>query len=160
MTMRVTFAAAVLSLSIVACNKPAGPQQQADIAQAAADEKIAAAKKEADQKITAAQAQADRRTADLQASFARTVEDYRHKTQTDLSDLDRKIDDLDAEAKTATGKAKSELGTRLPPIKEKRAAFAADFKSLDNATAMSWDATKARLDNEWKDLKTLVDGMS
>ncbi len=160
MTMRVTFAAAVLSLSIVACDKPTDPQQQADIAQATANEKVAAAKKEADLKITAAQTEADRRTADLQASFAKTVEDYRHKTQTDLTDLDRKIDDLDAEAKTATGKAKNDLHAKLPPIKAKRAAFAADFKSLDSAAAVTWDSTKARLDGEWNDLKTLVDDVS
>ncbi len=160
MTMRLPFAAAILSLSIVACDKPADPQQQSDIAQAEAQQKIAAAKKEADQKITAAQTEADRRTADLQASFARTVEDYRHKTQTDLGDLDRKIDSLDAEEKTATGKAKNDLDAKLPPIKTKRAAFAADFKSIDNAAAVTWDATKARLDSEWNDLKTLVDGVS
>ncbi len=160
MTLHVTFAAAVLSLSIVACDKPADPQQQSDIAQAAANEKIGAAKKEADQKINTAQAEADRRTADLQASFAKTVEDYRHKTQTDLTDLDRKIDDLDAQVKTATGKTKNDLGAKLPAIKAKRAAFATDCKSLDSAAATSWDATKARLDSEWNDLKTLVDEAS
>jgi len=160
MTMRTTFSAVILSLSIVACDKSANPQQQADIAQAGADEKIAAAKKEADQKTAAAQTEADRRVADLQASFAKTVEDYRHKTQTDLSDLDRQIDDLDADAKTAKGQAKNDLRAKLPPIKAKRAAFAADFQSLDHAAAASWDATKARLDGEWNDLKTLVDGAS
>jgi len=165
MSKRVPFATAILSLSVAclsvmgagACDDAADLQKKSDVAQAAANEKIAEATGEADRKIKAAQAEADRKTNDMQAAFARTVEDYRHKTQTDLTDLDQKITELDARAVSATGKAKDHLGATLPSIKARRAAFAADFKSIDGAAAASWDATKARLDQEWTDLKALVD---
>jgi hypothetical protein len=162
MNKRVTLVAAIVTFSaasfpVAGCENASDLQQKSDVAQAAAGEKIAAAKKEADQKIMAAQAEADKKTGDMQATFAKTVEDYRHKTQSDLTDLDHKIDGLDAQTRTATGKAKDQLVARLPSIKTKRAAFAADFKTIDTAVATGWDATKARLDREWTDLKALVD---
>ena len=153
---------AILSVSILAaCDKKAeDDQSKANNAQATANEKVAEAKIEADKKINAAQAEADKKIAEAQASFGKLREDFRHKTTTDLVDLNKKIDELDAKAKKATGKTKADLDNLIPQIKAKRDAFNADFKTIDNVTAPTWDDAKARLEKEWSDLKTVVDKAS
>ena len=140
------------------CNDSAATdQQKANSAQAEANDKIAAAKKDSDEKAAKAQAEADKKIADAQLNFTKTREDYRHKVTTDLADLDKKIADLDAKSKTATGKAKTDLDALLPAIHASRGSFATDWKTLDGATSTTWDATSARLNKEWTDLKALVD---
>ncbi len=135
----------------------ADAQAKANAAQATANVDIAKAKADADKKMNAAQADADKKIADLQASFSKTREDFRHSTQTNLDELDKKLAGLDAKAKTATGKAKVELDATLPRLHTQRDAFATSFKTIDTTTATTWDAAKMRLDKEWTDLKAAVD---
>jgi hypothetical protein len=56
-----------------------------------------------------------------------------------------------------TGKTKTDLDLSLAQTRTRRATFAADLKAVDTATAVQWDDTKARVDKDWTDLKTLVD---
>lgn len=147
-----------LTLAVAACDKSASDEQQkANAAQAEADKKIAEAKKEAAEKSNNAQAEADKKIATAEGDFGKRREDYRHKIQADLVDLDKKIDQLEAKSKTATGKAKIDLDLNLAQIRARRASFAADLKSIESATAVQWDDTKARVDKDWSELKTLVD---
>src|SRR5450432_1516194 len=139
------------------CDKAADEQQKAVNAQATANDKIIQANQEADQKANSAQADADKKIAEAQASFLKMREDYRHDTTTKLVDLDQKIAELDAKSKTAKGNTKADLDARLLQIRAQRDAFANDWKSIEVASAVTWDSTKARLDKEWSDLKTLVD---
>lgn len=158
--MKRTFSAIALlgCLSIVACDKSATEaQEKANKAQAEANKDINQANAEATTKITNAQVEADKKVAAAQNDFSTTREDYRHGVQSKLVDLDKKLAELEAKAKTATGKTKAELDSTLPGLRTRRDAFVADFKTLDTTTATSWDATKARLDKEWTDLKTSVD---
>jgi hypothetical protein len=74
-----------------------------------------------------------------------------------LVDLDKKIADLEAKQKTATGKKKADLDVQLGQIRTQRETFANDWKSIETASAMTWDATKSRLDKEWSELKSLVE---
>ncbi|HEY4105853.1 MAG TPA: hypothetical protein VGM44_18260 [Polyangiaceae bacterium] len=141
----------------IGCNKAADEQQKAVNAQNQANEKIIQANQEADQKANAAQAEADKKIAAAQADFLKLREDYRHDTTTKLVDLDKKIADLQAKDKTATGKQKADLDTELAQIRTQRDTFANDWKSIETADATTWDATKSRLDKEWADLKALVD---
>jgi len=153
-------AAAVLSVLLTAAcdkDKAADEQSKANTAQNVATDKAAEANKEADQKIRNAQAEADKKVAEAQAGFMKLREDYRHKTTTDLVDLDKKVEELDAKAKKANGKAKTDLETALKQIRSSRDTFATDYKSIETASATTWDATKVRLDKEWTDLKALVD---
>jgi len=151
-------AAMALTLTLLAgCDKGSDEQQKANAAQAEADKKIAEANKEAVVKTTSAQLEADKKIAAAEGDFGKRREDYRHKLQTDLIDLDKKVELLEAKAKTATGKTKTDLDLSLPQIRTRRAGFALDVKSVDTATAIQWDDTKARVDKEWTDLKTLVD---
>jgi hypothetical protein len=151
-------AALALTLTcVVGCDKAADDQNKANAAQAEADKKIADAKKEAADKSNAAQAEADKKIAAAEGDFGKRREDYRHKLQTDLIDLDKKIDNLEAKSKTATGKAKADLDANLTTIRARRTTFAQDMKALDTSTAVTWDDTKTRVDKEWTDLKALVD---
>ena len=159
MTRSSIFASAglVLTLTLVtACDK-SDEQQKANAAQAEADKKIAEANKEATVKTTGAQVEADKKIAAAESEFGKRREDYRHKIQTDLIDLDKKIELLEAKAKTATGKAKTDLDLNLAQIRTRRAGFATDMKSVDTSTAVQWDDMKARTDKDWTDLKALVD---
>jgi hypothetical protein len=157
-----TFLCAALLVSFaVACEKSgADDQGKANQAQAEANDKIAAAKAEADKKITAAQSEADKKVAVVQADFAKSIEDYRHSTQANLDDLNKKIDTLDAKSQTLKGKAKTDLQASLGDIRVKRDAPIADRKALESTTATAWDGTKAKLDKEWADLKAAVDKIS
>ncbi|HEY5376607.1 MAG TPA: hypothetical protein VIK01_23160 [Polyangiaceae bacterium] len=139
------------------CNKAADEQEKATNAQVQANDKIVAANQEADQKANKAQADADQKIAQAQAAFLKMREDYRHDTTTNLVDLDQKIADLEAKSKTSTGKKKADLDARLAQIRTQRAAFADDWKSIETASATTWDSTKSRLEKEWTDLKSAVD---
>ena len=151
-------ASAALTLVLAAgCDKAADDQKKADNATAVANDKITSATVEANNKIASAQAEANRKIAEAQSGFMKLREDYRHDTMTTLANLDEKIAKLDAKELTATGQSKIDLDTRLPQIHAQRASFAADYKTLDSASATTWDDTKARLDKEMTDLKTLID---
>lgn len=140
------------------CDSAAQQQQhKAVTAQNEANDKIVAATKEADDKVVKAQVDANKKIADAQASFLKLREDYRHDVTTGLVDFDRKVVELEGKASQAKGKAKAELDAKLTQIRASRAAFATDYKNLETESAASWDATKARLDKEWKDLKAMAD---
>ena len=155
-----TYAFAGLALTLAlgtGCNNASDEQHKANAAQAEADRKIAEANKEAVVKTTSAQLEADKKIAAAESDFGKRREDYRHKIQTDLVDLDKKVELLEAKAKTATGKTKTDLDFSLPQIRTRRTAFMMDMKSIDTATAVQWDDTKVRVDKVWTDLKALVD---
>lgn len=126
-------------------------------AQAEASSKIAAATNEASQKAKDAQFEADRKIAAANQNFNKLREDYRHTAQTALNEFDRKVTELDAKAKKANGKVRTELNSRVNQIYAQREAFASSYKALETETAITWDATKARLDKEWSELKALVE---
>jgi hypothetical protein len=144
-------------VAITGCNKAIDEKQKADQAQIDANQKIAEANREADEKINKAQAEADKKTAEAQANFLKLREDYRHDVTEKLVDLDHKIADLEAKSRTATGKTKADLDARLKQIHTERDAFVNDYKNIEMASASTWDATKARLDKSWDELKKLVD---
>jgi len=126
-------------------------------AQPEASSKIATIVKEADVKIGAAHLEAEKKIADAQASFMKLREDYRNTTATNLEEFDHKMADLEIQENQAKGKAKAELEAKLRQIRANRAAFAADYQKLEVETAAEWDATKARLDKQWQELKAQLD---
>jgi hypothetical protein len=147
-----------LTLTLAAgCDKASDEQQKANTAQAEANNKIAAARTESTTKVTSAQLEADNKIAAAESDFGKRREEYRHTLKTDLIALDKKIELLEAKAKTATGKAKTELDANLTAIRASRSAFSADMTTIDSTTAMQWDNTKTRVDKDWNDLKAMVD---
>jgi hypothetical protein len=154
-------AGAVVSLFLaMGCEKAADEQVKLTSAQTEADKKIASAQKEANDKANVAQGEADKKVAESQAKLSQMREDYRHKVQTDLVALDKKIDDLDTKAKAKSGKAKTDFDANVKMIHAQRDAFAMSFKSLDSGNAAAWDDAKVRLDQQFADLQTMVDKAS
>jgi hypothetical protein len=152
--------AIVLSLILGAVPFAAGCEKSGSDAQSQANEAQDKANKEigrANAQANEAQRKADEQIAGAQADFVKTREDYRHKVQTDLDSLDKDIAALDAKARTDTAKAKGGLSARLPAIHAQRDSFVNDFRSLESASAMTFDAAKDRLDKEWSSLKAAVD---
>jgi hypothetical protein len=154
----------ILTLAVItflgagACDKSATEAQESvDKAQAKANTQITNAQVAVDEKARNAQAEADKKIAQVQAEFARTREDYRHTMQSNLDGIDKKLADLDAKVKTATGAKVNDLSAKATALRTKRDAFANDFMNLEVATVASWDAAKLRLDKEWVDLESAVD---
>ena len=155
---RIVHCAVLSAFCLFGCdNQGADAQAKANEAQSKADQKISEANADAQKKANEAQAEADKKVADVQANFSKTAENYRHDMQLKLDALDKDIAQLDAKAKTATGKAKADLDVKLPSVHSQRDGFARSLKSLEGATATAWDATKTRVDKEWDELKTAVD---
>jgi hypothetical protein len=149
---------AVLFMTLAfACNNASDEQKKMNSARTEADDKIGTAMKEADLKIKTAEQNEGKQVAEAQAGFMKMREDYRHTTTTNLVELDRKVDDLETKAKKSSGKEKADLDANLKQIHTDRGTFETNYKSLEAATASTWDDAKARLDKEWTHLKTLVD---
>ncbi len=110
--------------------------------------------------VESAQVAAETRISYAEADFATTREDYRHKIQSDLDSVDHKVDVLDAKAGAATGMVKTRLSATLLALRRQRDAFVKDLHAIDNDTADTWDAAKARLDKELAELKAAVDRAS
>ena len=147
-----------LSLALAAgCNKAADEQRKADEARADADKEVTEANREAADKVNAARAEEDKKVADAQASFLKIREDYRHKVTEDLTGIDKDIADLEAKSKTATGKAKSTLDSNLPNVRTLRENVANEYRSLELASAITWDDAKGRVDKAVDELKKAID---
>jgi hypothetical protein len=158
MTRTILPIAGLLILAVAACDKSASEaQERADKAQAKANTEITSAEVAASDKANRAQAEADKKIAQAQADFNKTSEDYRHQMQTNLDAVDKKLMDLDAKALAAAQATRADLTANSASLRAQRDAFANDFKSLDYATALTWDATRARVDKEWSDLRSAVD---
>ncbi len=145
--------AALLSTSVIACEKSGEKEQKAE---GVANKQAEEATREAYEKAYAAQAEADQKIAAARAAFERTREEYRHSRQSDLDGMNLTIKNLEIKERTLTGKAKVALDTGLPTIHAQRDAFANDLRSLPLTTPATWDDTKARIDKEWESLKTAV----
>ncbi len=147
-----------LSLALAAgCNKASDEQHKADEARAEADSKVNEANREATDKINAAQAEADKKVADAQANFLKLREDYRHDVNEDLVKVDKSIADLDAKATTAKGKTKADIDAALPNIRSLRETVTTEYRSLELASALTWDDAKARVNKAVDDLKKAID---
>jgi hypothetical protein len=137
-----SFVACLSAVSALACEKPGATEQQRET-------------KAVDQAETA-QAQADKNIATARVDFEKAREDYRHGRFIDLADLDKKIVQLQADQRTATGKTKADLDEHMPAVLSQREAFARDLDGLNTATTSTWDGAKMNVDREWDALKTAV----
>jgi hypothetical protein len=91
------------------------------------------------------------------SDLAKAREEYLRQKQADLSVLDRSIAGVEAKENALTAAAKTDYHGVLSSLKATQEAFAGDLRAADTATASTWDATKARLDKEWADLKAATD---
>ena len=147
-----------LSLALAAgCNKAADEQRKADEARADADHKVVEANREANDKVNAARAEEDKKVAEAQADFLKIREDYRHKVTENLTSIDKEIAGLEAKSKTATGKAKATLDSNLPNVRTLRENVSNEYRSLELASAITWDDAKGRVEKAVDELKKAID---
>jgi hypothetical protein len=144
----------LLIATSIACEKPGATERQRE---EQANHQVAQAKQEANQQTQAAQQTADKDIAAARADFEKTREDYRHARAVDLSDLDKKLSELEAKEKTAKDKARTELQAELAAIREKREAFLKDMYALNGASAATWDEQRAKTGRDWDALRSAVD---
>ncbi len=145
-------ATVLLVASLVACdNKPGAIERQRGATELQKEEDTAA------DRAANARAAADKDYAKALVEFEMSREDYRHARRKDLADLDKKIIDLEAEAKSATADKKVELQHRLQTIHAKRGDFARELQQVDIVHESRWHATRSRLDKDWNDLKSAVE---
>ena len=156
-TVLTSIFAVSLGLAVVGCNRAADEQRKADEARAEADRKAAEVSQDSQQRINSAQAEADEKVAEANASFLKMREDYRHDMTQKLVELDKDIAELEAKAKSETGKAKAKIESNLPTIRQMRDDFVRDYRSVEAASASTWDATKERLNKSWDELEKAVD---
>ena len=158
MIRSITVSAMAISLALAAgCNKAADEQRKADEARVEANDKVSEANREANEKVNAARAEEDKKVAEAQASFLKMREDYRHKVTEDLVGVDKEIVELEAKAKTATGKSKATIESNLPNVRTLRENVANEYRSLELASAITWDDAKGRVDKAVDELKKAVD---
>lgn len=151
-------AAALSSLALTtACDKAQDQQTKANVAQAKANTTMVEVGRDADDKMREAQAKADTKIAEAQAAFMTLREDYRHSSTTAMVDFDKRLSELEAKASAAKGKEKASLAATVSQLRVGRDAFIADAKAIETASATTWDATKARLDKQWAELKAIAD---
>jgi hypothetical protein len=139
------------------CNKAADEQKKADEAHADAQQKVEEANRDASKKIDAARADEDQKVAEAQANFRQMREDYRHKVTGDLTSLDKRITELESKDKTSTGKTKTQLDASLPNIHALRENVNTEYRSLEYASALTWDDAKGRVDKAYDELKKAID---
>lgn len=156
-SVSISLGAVLMAVGALGCNKAADEQKKADEARMEADKKVGEASNDAAEKINAARADADKKVAEAQADFLKMREDYRHKITEDLVSVDKDIADLEAKAKTATGKTKAEIEAALPDIRSKRESVSSEYRSLEFSSAVSWDNAKSRVDKAYDDLKKAID---
>jgi len=158
--IRFTTASLCMALSLTfaaGCNKAADEQRKADEARSEADKKVEEANRDATDKINAARADADKKVADAQANFVKMREDFRHDVNQDLTKIDKDIADLEAKSKTAKGKTKADIDAALPNIHSLRESVSTEYRSLELASAVTWDDAKARVNKSVDDLKKAID---
>lgn len=144
----------LLIATSLACEKPGATERQRE---QEATQQATQAKQEATQRTQAAEVAANKDIASARADFEKTREDYRHSRALDLSDLDKKIADLEAKEKTAKDKARTDLEAELAAIREKREAFLKDLYALNGASASTWDEQRAKTGRDWDALRSAVD---
>jgi phosphoenolpyruvate-protein kinase (PTS system EI component) len=145
---------ALQSASALACDKPGVMEQQKETI---ANQEAKNAAHEAQRQAQGAQAAADKTVAAARADFEKAREDYLHARRLDLADLDRRIGDLEANAKMATGNSKRDAMAQFPNIRAQRDAYAHHLESLETATPAAWDGDVTSLGKEWDSLKAAVD---
>jgi len=78
--------------------------------------------------------------------------DYYKSTDSTLSALDRKIDELKVKADSAAGDLKAEYQKAVEALRKKRTELNPKLEDLKNATSDAWENTKAGFDKAVKEL--------
>ncbi len=92
-------------------------------------------------------------TASTKEKFSEDKKEFEAKAKARLHELGRKIDELEAEAKKAGSKVKTETKEGLQELKEKRAALKKDMKKLKARSKTKWEEAKQKIQSAGDELE-------
>jgi hypothetical protein len=170
--MNCTRLASILSLmtltGLAGCDSTADKQREADQAQAAADQKRAAAEEQAQQKAAEAQnaaqqtaTEAQRKADDKLNAAIATLGKEQLESLTAVNgaiqDLAGKIDDLNTAANAEVKPDKRAADDHvIDDLQGRRNGLIADARAITEATTMTWPALKDKVDKDMGDYRSLV----
>lgn len=144
--------------ALAGCERSGNDEQhRVEEAKREAAKKTAEAENTAQTEVTSAQMEADKKIAKASGDFEKNRSEYRDDFNKGVADLDKRIAKIESNAKTATGKTKSEIDAALPNIREKQKALHQDMGMIDSATLQTWDATKNKIDTDKQALSDAID---
>ena len=83
--------------------------------------------------------------------------DYLSRAQSDLNQLDQRVNDLKGKADRAQGNAKAELNAEIVQLRNKQAAAHQRIAQIEAASEDSWQSLQAGADAALNDLKKAYD---
>jgi hypothetical protein len=92
-----------------------------------------------------------------EASFKEKKEEYKQTAKEKLARIEKKIDELEVEAKKAGSKVKGNAKKGLKELKQKREVLRKDIVKLEAAGKKKWEAVKKKVDVGMDDLEKTYD---
>jgi hypothetical protein len=143
---------AAVGLAVGCNNDPAAAQKEADQAQARAtgqqSDQVQAQANE-----MKAQGVADQKQAQATQAITTAKQDQRNTFNTLLTNLDKRETDLKADKLTAKAADLASLDAKLAEVSMQRTVIVGDVKTLDGATAETWDPLKTRFEKDVADCR-------
>jgi hypothetical protein len=87
------------------------------------------------------------------ATFSDDKKEFLRKAKERLAELDKKIEELEAEAKKAGSNVKAEAKKGLKDLKEKRAALKKEIRKLEAKGKSNWEKAKQKIQDAGDELE-------
>lgn len=150
--MAVLGVVACAAFASAACQSPADKEREAQKTQIEADKKKAEYETKAAEDSQKEQAKADKDKAEANDALTKDKNDYKDKINKELDDLDKQVGDMQANAATASAKAKNDLNAVIA----RRDTLRQDLTRVDGATADQWSGLKDKIDDDVSDFRKAV----
>jgi pyruvate/2-oxoglutarate dehydrogenase complex dihydrolipoamide acyltransferase (E2) component len=152
----IVLSAFVVPALSLGCKTAEDRGQEAAEVQRVATEKIQQAEEKAREEIQKAKTQAEQKIASIQADFDKLRENYRHEVTGKLVGVDESIAKYGAKSRNDSPNAKKVSEPRFAEMQAKRSQFQKSFDSLRDASASTWDASRAAVELEWTALDKFI----
>jgi hypothetical protein len=152
----IVLSAFVVPVFSLGCKTAADQEHDAVEVQRTANEKVQAAEEKARAETLKLKTEAEQKIAAIQADFDKLRENHRHDVTEKLVGLDETIAKFSAKSRNGGAAAKKASETRLEEMRAKRLQFQKSLDDLRGASALTWDASRAAVDQEWAELNKFV----
>jgi hypothetical protein len=92
-----------------------------------------------------------------EASFKEKKEEYKKTAKEKLARFEKKIDELEVEAKKAGSKARDDAKKGLDELRQKKEVLKKDMKKLEATGKNKWEVVKKKVDSGIDDLEKTYD---
>jgi hypothetical protein len=106
---------------------------------------------------TAEDARSGEMTASKEVSFKEKKEGYEKTVKEKLARIEKKIDELEVDAKKAGSKAKDNAKKGLKELKQKKEVLKKDIKKLEASGKKKWEVAKKKVETGIDDLEKTYD---